>query len=592
MIKIRDIFILLPYTRALPCYNTPMHFMIFLDTVSIIWIAAGSTVVVIALLLILYFTVFASLRHKRQVRELSRKFEYLHALLFGQDSQYIKRIEQISTTNLLYAETHRTFAKRFKDVRDKSDSSAQTAINGLKDLLQERDYKGLKLALPEARKVIDVFDEEVNALHNDLLAVIKPEEECRQESLNLKENLRRIKQDYYVKQADLVLVYDSFEAIFKKLDAKFTEFESLVDAADYDEARDLLPHMSKVIEYLGRAITELPNICITIQTVVPTRLDALENTYQEMVKADYPLHHLMVITSMEEMKRQLEVLTKRVQAFDLHNVQLELDGILSRIDEFMDAFDKEKDDRVAFESQIDEVYAKSVEADKKYISLCNALPTVKKMYVISEEETAKVDTIKNLINQAGATKRSLDTFVHSLKKQPYSILLEKMNILRSESEDASTAIDEFHHYLLSLKRDSEAAIQAVADYYARCKEAEAILRAMDLKTATEKYQPLLDGYYELIDIIYSSLKTPINVAYINSCVEKLIEGGDATCLAIREDFEMQKRAQSVITYANRKRQHLGEVHTYLNQIEGVFWDGDYKKCFADTNEFVRQLREQ
>ena len=565
---------------------------LLLSTLALSLIIGGSIALVLALLLILYLTLFTSLRHKKQVRELNRKFEYLHALLFGQDSQYIKRIEQISTTNLLYSETHRTFAKRFKDVRDKSDSSAQAAVNGLKDLLQERDYKGLKAALPEARKAIEIFDEEVNSLHNDLMTVIKPEEECRQQSLNLKENLRRIKQDYYVKQADMGLVYQSFETIFHKLDEKFNEFESLVDSADYDDARNLLPNMEKIINELAKDLNELPNICVTIQTVIPDKLASLENAYQEMIKADYPLHHLMVITSMDEMRKQLDNLTKMVKAFALVGVQAQLDGILSRIDEFFDSFDKEKDARVAFESSCDEVYAKSTEADKKYIALCNALPAVKRMYTISDEQNAKVDAIKNLVNKSGATKRSLDTFVHSLTKQPYSLLLEKMNTLREESEQASAAIDDFHQYLMSLKHDSESALNAAKDYYARCKDAESILRTMNLAVPNEKYQGEIDTCYGLIDKIMSSLKCPIDVESINGFVEELVNTGDRVYSSILDDYEAENQAQAAITYANRKRQHLGEVHTYLKQMEGMFESGDYRKCYKDTTDFIRALREQ
>ena len=555
-------------------------------------IIGGSLALVIIILLLLYFFVFASMRYKKQVRELNRKFEYLHALLFGQDSQYIKRIEQISTTNLLYAETYRTFAKRFKDVRDKSDSGAQTVVNDLKDLLQERDFKGLKAAIPEARRVIDAYDEDVNALHDDLLSLIKPEEDCRQQSLNLKENLRRIKQDYYVKQADLSLVNQSFESIFSKLDQKFVEFETLVDSADYEEARDMLPNMAKIIDELGKDLNILPNICVTIQSVIPDKMLSLENAYQEMYKAEYPLHHLMVITSMEEMRQQLDFITKQVKSFSLENVQDQLDAILSRIEEFFDSFEKEKDARVCFESQQEEVYVKSAEADKKYIALCNALPAVKKMYVISEEENAKVDMIKNLINKAGATKRSLDTFVHSITKQPYTLLLEKMVTLQEESDQASAAIDDFHHYLMSLKHDSEAALVAVKEYYARCKDAESLLRSMNLDAPKQKYQQEIDSYYILIEKIYVSLKCPIDVALINECVEKLVQGGDKTCQAIKDDYEAQSKAQSAITYCNRKRQHLGEVHVYLNQVEGTFFAGDYLKCYNDTTDFIRQLMEQ
>ena len=569
-----------------------MNLPIFSDILIIGSIVGGSLVLVIGVAIVLHFTLFASLRYRSQVKELSRKFEYLHALLFGQDAQYLKRIEQIGTSNLLYSETYRTFSKRFKDVRDKSDSSAQAAVNGLKDLLQERDYKQLKLALPKAKTQIEAFDEEVNAFHADLLEVVKPEEECHAYCLRLKESLRRIKQDYYVKQADLGLVYDSFEKVFAKLDAKFADFDAYVDSAEYDDAKKLLPNLEKIIDQLGKILSELPNICVTIQNVIPDKMSSLEKAHDDLSRDGYPLHHLLVVTTLEDMRTELAYLTEQVQAFNLSGVQAQLDAMLSRIEDFFELFEKEKAARAEFLAQNDAVNTKAADADRKFIALCNALPGVRKTYIIAEDEAAKVDEIKNLINKAGATKRSLDTLVHSLTAQPYSILLEKMRCLKEESEAALDAIADFHRYLLSLKRDAEASLEAVKSYYARCKEAESILRAIELPSLDEKYLPQIDRAYILIDEIFSSLKAPIDVAKINGCVEELVGSCDAMLSNLQGDYEKQAKAQAAITYANRKRQSLGDVHAYLQQIEGLYFAGDFEKSYHDATELIRQLREQ
>ncbi|MCI7212815.1 MAG: hypothetical protein MR467_01515 [Bacillales bacterium] len=367
-----------------------MKTKIYLSTPAIVGIVIGSICGAALIGILVYFLLFSGLRYKKQVRELSRRFEYLHALLFGQDSQYVKRIEIISLTNLLYVNTHMTFNKRFKDIRDKGDASAQTTINDLKDLLSDRDYKALKAALPKAKEVIDSYDDEVNSLNSDLLVVIKPEEECRQKSLMLKEELRKIKQDYYVKQADLTLVAPSFETVFNKLDDRFKDFESYVESAQYDDANNRLPEISKVLKELANVIKEMPNICVTIQSVIPEKLASLENKYEELLSSGYPLHHLLVKGNIEDMRRELNILTNSVQKFELDGVNERLDGMLAQIDDYFNSFEKEKDARVSFESDCDKVYSYANSIDKKYIRLCNSLPEVKKIYVISEEENAKI----------------------------------------------------------------------------------------------------------------------------------------------------------------------------------------------------------
>lgn len=568
-----------------------MNSLVFIGLPGIIAIIAGSAVAIVGIAILLYFTIFAHMRYKRQVRSLSAKFEYLHALLFGQDSQYIKRIEMISLTNLLYVNTHMTFNRRFKEIRDKSDSSSQTAINHLKDLVADRDYKALKEALPAAKATLEQYEEQVNGLNTDLTAVVRPEEECRQQSLQLKENLRKIKQDYYVKQADLSLVSGSFDAIFRKIDDKFVEYETYVESAQYDEAKAMLPQLSEVIVQLSKALLETPNICVTIQSVIPDKLLSLENRYEEMVRAGYPLHHLMTRTSIEDMRRQLEDITKRVRQFDLRSIQEELDGILAQIDEFFDLFEKEKDARVTFDSECEGIYASAANVDKQYIRLCNALPDVRKIFVIPGEEQAKIDNIKVFINKAGATKRQLDTFIHSGTKQPYSMLVSKMHALRDDAEQANSSIEDFSRYLLSLKSDSESALKTIGDYFSRIKDAEEILAKINLPSVEVKYRPKFEEFYQYIDEIYETLSnTPIDVLKVDDVVASLRLEADSTLGALQRDYEQMELADSAILFANRDRPHIGEINNTLTQTESFYFSGDFKRAYDETTAAIKRIR--
>lgn len=563
---------------------------IYLSIPAIVGIVIGSICGAALIGILVYFLLFSGLRYKKQVRELSRRFEYLHALLFGQDSQYVKRIEIISLTNLLYVNTHMTFNKRFKDIRDKGDASAQTTINDLKDLLSDRDYKALKAALPKAKEVIDSYDDEVNSLNSDLLVVIKPEEECRQKSLMLKEELRKIKQDYYVKQADLTLVAPSFETVFNKLDDRFKDFESYVESAQYDDANNRLPEISKVLKELANVIKEMPNICVTIQSVIPEKLASLENKYEELLSSGYPLHHLLVKGNIEDMRRELNILTNSVQKFELDGVNERLDGMLAQIDDYFNSFEKEKDARVSFESDCDKVYSYANSIDKKYIRLCNSLPEVKKIYVISEEENAKIGAIKVLVNKAGATKRSLDTFIHSVTKQPYTILVEKMNLLNDESNSTSQAIDDFDRYLLSLKNDSEVAFNSVSTFDTKMKDAEYYLRLMDIPALNKKYQPDIDRCYDLLNQIYTKLNgLPIDVALINQLENELNQVGESVFNSTKEDYQQMLMANGSILFANRDRRHLGEMDATLKQAEGFYFSGEFKKAYDETNAVLKRI---
>ena len=565
--------------------------LVLIEGFQIALIIVGVVVAAIGLWLLLHFTLFSAMRHKKAVRDLSRRFEYLHALLTGQDSQYLRRIEAISQTNLLYVDTHATYNKRFKDIRDKSDSSAQATINNLKDLISERSFKALKAELPRARTIIENYDEEVNALNNDLLQIIKPEEECRQSSLRLKEELRKIKQSYFIKQADLALVAPSFDAVFKSLDEQFQAFEGFVESAQYDEAKNLLPDIAAVIKELGRCLQDLPNICITITTVIPDRLASLQNRYEEMIRADFPLHHLIVKGNIEDMNASLSAITDRVMEFNLNRVQEELDAIIARIDEYFDLFDKEKDARLVFENECDKVYVEEASIEKKYIRLCNGLPEVKSIYVIPPKAQSQIDGIKNLINKAGATKRSLDTFIHSGTKQPYSILVDKMHTLRDEAEQASTAIDDFERYLFSLKSDTESAVNIIEEYHNKLHNCEVAIDRIGLDVVRERYGEAIENCYGYIDEVHRLVHTlPIDVEAVNENVAKLQTEGKAVYDAAMGDYDQCLLADAAIVYANRDRRHLGEVNDALKQTESYYFNGDFRRAYTETGACLKRIR--
>ena len=91
----------------------------------------GGVIILGVLAFLLYHFVISRNRVKHQVRELQKKYSYLDALLIGQDSQYIHRLEIMSRTNLLYVDKHEKFSRRFKEIYENDDKFAESMIKQL-----------------------------------------------------------------------------------------------------------------------------------------------------------------------------------------------------------------------------------------------------------------------------------------------------------------------------------------------------------------------------------------------------------------------------------------------------------------------------
>ena len=556
-------------------------------------IAGGVVLALLLAFLAVYFFVIRKNKIRKDFRALDKTFQYYHALLIGQNSQYIKRLEIISRTNLLYVEVHTKFLKTFKEIRDKQDANTQTNINRLADMVSDHHYKQAKAFFPDVKESVDNYERAVSDLNRDLLRVIKPEEDCRQSSLALKEQLRRIKQDYFSKQSDLIMLATSFEKVFALIDSKFEDFEKHVESAQYDEANDILPQIENILKELAKDMVDLPNLCVLVNDIVPNRLSELENAYNSLGSKNYPLHHLGVERSLNEMRSTLEDYRQRLRQFSLKGIKDGIDYMLNRIDEFFSKFEEEKEARKLFEEQNDGVYSNVNLIEKRFIRLCNTIPEVSKIYIINEAHTSKVNEIQNDINKVGALKRSLDTFIHSNVKQPYSLLVNKMNELKDASDSIISELDEFNSYLASLKKDSEDAYKLIFSFFDKIKRAEKEIRDINISRLKEKYTAEFDRSYELLNIIHDLLRqSPINVDEVNKNVAELYD----VCKnilddgSIAEEHNMMILAENAIMYANKGRSHLSDIDQLVSQAETFFNEGEFEQAYIIAGNALVKIK--
>ena len=551
-------------------------------------------VFVLAILSIFIFIFVRKRNYRKEVRKLEGKFQKAHILLLTQCSNYVRRLEVISHSNLLYGDKHRKYLMKFKDIRDKYDTKAQHAINNIKDLATENNYKKLKIDLPQARNIITEFETEVNELNSNLLKEIKPEDDARQKALLLQENYRRIKNEYDLHNNELTLVSESYEKIFKLVDDKFSEFNNCIESAQYDEANEILPKIDKILHQLSSIGRELPKLVALVNTIIPDKIASLQNAYEVMIQDNYPLHHLTVNVNIREMNDRLELLKNKIRIFDINGVQDQLDKISASIDDFFVLFDEEKKAREQFENDNSGIYQSVNGIERRFIKLKNKIPEVSKIFIINNEYNAKITEIQTEINKVGAFKRSLDTLVHSSVKQPFSVLYSKMNDLHKETDLVISEIESFMAYLESLKRDSEIAYQKIYEYFALLKNAENDLRQINNEFIYSKYKPTIDHLFDLISQVNDLLKvTPIDVEKVNANIEQIHNEGDSLLGAnseISQEAKMRILAENAIVYANRSRNKLSDVDDLIKQSEQLFIKGKFEDSYQVATSVLKRIQ--
>ena len=558
--------------------------------VGLIFLIIAGTLVVGAGLFLLYHFVISRNRIKRQVRELEKKYSYLDALLIGQDSQYIHRLEIISRTNLLYVDKHEKFSRRFKEIYENDDKFAESMIRQLNALINNKQYKNIKSVISDAKKAMSTFEDKVNTLDNDLYVLIKPEEDSRQSILKLKENYRRVKQTFYANSSDLDLVSSSINQVFDKLDQMFIDFETHIESAEYDEAQALLPTIGKVVSALESALSQLPNLCILVNTVIPEKISELKKNYEEVEAQGLPLYNLSFSVRLGEWNNDLQIIRTRLTKLEITNIMEALDALQSEIEEVQYQLNGEQSDKKYFEENNQVIYNKVIELEKVFLKICSLLPDVYKTYVVTDEKKETVEQLKQTMNNLGTVKQSLDNYVHSSLKQPFSSLKNKLDELSEQYEKAREGIDNFKAYVDFLKSSSEEAYTLVFVYYYRLKQVESLLREIALPLFSEQYKARIEDCYDLLNEIDKAVKIqPIAVDEINEKVAALKSSANALFDEVENKFREMQLAESAVVYANRDRNHQDDVHQQLCQLEDSFYHGEFVKVYHDANAIFKRM---
>ena len=553
----------------------------------LITIIAIGSLLAIAGFVLLYIYVILPQSYKKQARSLEKRFSYLDAKLIGQDSQYIHRIEIISRTNLLYLEKYETFSRRFKSIFETEDKYSESMIKQLNSLITAKQFKAIKAVIVDTKKALDLFEDNLNTLDADLYKVIKLEEDCRKQIDYLKEIYRHVKQTYYSESADLEMVSTTFNKMFEKIDSTFSRLDELIESAEYDEINEEIPTMNNVLIVLGKVLIELPTLCTMTKTIVPEKISEIQSKYKDTEKQGVPLYHISFKNHVDDWKKRLNDLTKRVINLQCSGVHTECDLIIAEINRISTQLDDELKARTYFKENYEEVYRNVNDVQKTFLKISSILPQIQEIYLIGNEQTAKINELSKAVTDLGNSKRYLDGFVLSGTRQPYSLLKNQLDELKANYEVVAAGVETFKNYLESLKTTAEEAYKMIYVYFYRMKEIEKVLADIGIEELVESYQEKIDAAYDVLNYIYDQIQSkPINVDAITNKIEQLKNISNALFEEIDSKSKYSVLAENAIIQLNSYRREQ-DIAQSLDQLEASFYKGEFESVFNRASALNR-----
>lgn len=557
----------------------------------LIAIISVAAVVLIAGFIFFYVYVIRRSRIKKASRDLENRYIDKHSMLVEDCDALIRKIESISAQNIEYIQYYESFSSQYQDILTSNDRSAYVAISGLKSTIAEKKYKGISNLIASTKQVVGDFERRVNELYSTLDSLLKKDEEFHEQEVTLQRLYRNIKEKYASHEDELVIMKNSFEKVFAKIDSLFKECEELTSAARYEESDAKLPLIKQVLDQLNSQIDLIPSLCVRISSIIPSKMEEVKEKFDALQEQNYPLHHLKVMSRLESYKEILQEDYRKVLSFNFNGVKQDLDGIDEDIISIFKSFDEEIQAKTYFDAHSEVMYDETYGLEKEFMKIKRKLPKYKEVYLIKQKYLDQVVELEKDIDNVSHIKRDLDTFIHSSTKQPFTFIVKRMDDMQNEMKRINEIISDFNSYLDSLKTDSNTIYTSICTYFVKLKNAQSVIREMNVPSFTDRVKTNFDRSYAYLEEIGDIIKVqPIDVqtalddlSYAKELIESLLKD-------VEDAASQKKLAEESIVYANQYRQSFLDVKFALNSAGTAFFEGDFVRTSDQTVTILKKMR--
>jgi septation ring formation regulator EzrA len=527
---------------------------------------------------------------KKPFQELEKRYQDTHALFFVQAEAIYHRLEKISKHNLEYFSYFENISKTHEMIKHELDSKAKDQLAKLSIYVKDNQGKAFNALYQPTRITLDVFESAVKKLMVELTMIMKPEEDTKILIGEVKELIRHLRTEYFGKINQLNLVEPQFNNLFKYVDDQINFIDQKMDAGEYDDIQQMIAKITKAVKKILSLMNDLPRICVLLSKVIPEKINNLIDASEAMNKQGYAMHHLLIKDTIHKAQDELERMQSRIAVFDILSMEAQLNGIGEKLEGFYPLFEKEKEAKVIFDKDYEATYEAVNNLEKRFSKLNAGLPKIKDIYVLEHQRLGDVDLIKELISRLNQTKRGLDTLVLAGTKQPYTLQVEKINILKKEAELGEQKLDAFTRYLSSLKTQSQEAYASVNQYFLQFKDAEKALDDLNMQILIDQYYPLFTKFYQHLKQIVDALSLlPIDMNVVQQNLNLIKQEGQAVVQRVHATIKLALETEKLLLTANKDRHRTSDNQKIIALAEQAFFEGKFEKAYAEANNLLKKM---
>ena len=475
-------------------------------------------------------------------------------------------------------EKYNKWQEKFEEIKTKRLTVIDDMLIDLDIYVDKRDYKNCGYRIASTEIEIYKVREAAEHLLEEIKDITLSEEKYRAIVTKLKTKYRSLTKEYQDHKELYDFMQEAIELQLENIEKRFMDFEKVMEDNEYSEVVHVCKALDTMIDHMDIIISEMPDILLMSQKIIPNRMNEVSNTYKEMTNDGFVLDYLNIDYNIEESKKNIEKMMDKVKVLNLEGTMFDLKTMLEYYDSLFLDFEKERLSRKVYEENVGSFYNKLEKTNLLVQDVYNQLDDIKNMYDLNDEDVSIIDEVNKTLVVINDDYRKMIAKDDS-KSTPYSVLNEEVESLTNR---LSIMEDDFDKALKSLGNMYDDELRARE----QLEEIEGFLKTCKSEIRSYKLPVITDNYYvqlrEANDAIFEVVKElerkPIVIKVLNTRVDTARDLVLKLYNTTMNMVKTAKMAEMVIVYGNRYRNITDEVDKELSDAEKMFYKGNYKEA--------------
>lgn len=547
------------------------------------------TLVVVLIALIIGSICFVRTRKVKRIKETLNKLEIEKNKI--DSSPIIPELAKVEAflNNEKLKIMYNEWKERLQNIKEKVVPKLTDMILEVEYSLEQKDYNSTIYKI--AKLEIELYKAKTNSdfLLGEIKDITYSEERNRVIITELKVKFRELHQKFQDTKLEFGIVAEPIQAQFENISKKFEEFEIIMDNKDYAEVNSIVKVIDDLLKHMSIVIEEVPSIILLGTNVLPKKISEIEEIYNQMLKAKYPLDYLNVEYNIDEANKKINDIIIRTQNLNLEDSLFELKVLLDYFESLYNDFEKEKRARAVYAETNSNFKNRLKKINDVVDDIFSQLEDLKKMYNLTDENISTLCKINDDLQFMNDDYKTLLEHAHQ-NNFAFSRLLNELENLATKLTSIEDNLDSTLDTLGNMRDDEVRARQQLEEIKVILKESKFKMRQYNLPVIPQSYYvELSEASSAIREIVKELQKKPITISVLNTRVDTardlVLKLYTKTCEILKDAV----LAETLLVYSNRYRSSYDGLSNKLNLSEQLFLKGEYLKSLELTSNLINKI---